>query len=91
VNRRVHWVSVCATGDHHTSATLGRIDQRVAHLQDLLDRLEAARVRLEQAPDAAAAADILGELNDIAQEVSAEVERQRRELEADDDGQLGLL
>jgi hypothetical protein len=68
-----------------------RIDARVAHLQALLDRLEAARVRLEAAPDAATAAEILGELNDVAQEVSTEVERQRRELEADDDAQLGLL
>lgn len=69
------------------------IDERVAHLKILLDRLEVARVQLETAPDAAAAADVLAELNDVAQEVSAEVERQRRELDsdADDDAQLGLL
>jgi hypothetical protein len=69
------------------------MDDRVGHLKSLLDRLEDARARLEAAPDAAAAADVLNELNAIAQEVSAEVERQRRAVAEDegDDAQLGLL
>jgi hypothetical protein len=69
------------------------MDDRVEHLKSLLDRLEDARGRLETAPDAAAAADVLNELNAIAQEVSAEVERQRRAVAEDDgdDAQLGLL
>ena len=69
------------------------MDDPVEHLKTLLDRLEDARSRLEAAPDAAAAADVLGELNAIAQEVSAEVERQRRAVAEDegDDAQLGLL
>ena len=68
------------------------MDDRVEHLKSLLDRLDA-RARLEAAPDAAAAADVLNELNGIAQEVSAEVERQRRAVAEDegDDAQLGLL
>lgn len=70
------------------------VDDRIDHLKSLLDRLEEARARLEAAPDAATAADVLGELNDVAQEVSAEVERQRRAVaddEGGDDAQLGLL
>ena len=61
------------------------MDDRIDHLKALLDRLEDARARLEAAPDAATAADVLGELNEVAQEVSAEVERQRRAV-ADDEG-----
>jgi hypothetical protein len=67
---------------------------RVARLQDLLDRLEAARARLDAAADADSAVEILGELERLAQEVAAEVDRQRRAV-ADDDGsddaQLDLL
>jgi hypothetical protein len=48
-------------------------------------------VRLESTTDADGLADVLGELNDLAQQVSAEIERQRRELESEDDAQLGLL
>jgi hypothetical protein len=69
-------------------------DEQVAHLQVLLDRLEAARAKLDGAADASTAADVLAELNEIAQEVAAEVERQRRALgddEPGDDAQLGLL
>lgn len=68
------------------------MDDRVEHLKSLLERLDDARARLEAAPDAATAADVLGELNDIAQEVSTEVERQRRAVaEGDDDAQLPLI
>jgi hypothetical protein len=70
------------------------VDDRIDHLKGLLDRLEDARARLEAAPDAATAADVLGELNEVAQEVSVEVERQRRAVaddEGGDDAQLGLL
>ena len=69
------------------------MNDRVEHLKMLLDRLEEARARLEAASDAAEAADALGELNVISQEVSAEVERQRRAVAEDegDDAQLGLL
>jgi hypothetical protein len=66
------------------------------HIQDLealLGRLEQARERLEHATDAEQAVAALEELDRIAQDVSSEVDRQRRNL-ADagvDDGQLGLL
>ncbi len=48
-------------------------------LQGLLDRLEAARARLEGLEDPEQAVDVLGELSELAREVQAEVERARRE------------
>lgn len=67
----------------------------MSELATLVDRLEDARRRLEeQASDPSAAAAILGELNDLAQRLSTEVERERRLLTAVDDAdesQLGLL
>ena len=48
-------------------------------LQSLLDRLEAARERLEQVKDSEAAIDVLQELVDLGKEVQAEIERQKRE------------
>ena len=50
-----------------------------ARLQSLLDRLEAARERLEQAQSSEAAIDVLQELVDLGKEVQAEIERQKRE------------
>ena len=48
-------------------------------LQGLLERLEAARLRLEGLEDPEQAVEVLGELNELAREVQAEVERARRE------------
>jgi hypothetical protein len=46
-------------------------------LQDLLDRLEQARQRLDAAEDSDAAVDVLQDLVQLAKEVQAEIERQR--------------
>jgi hypothetical protein len=51
----------------------------VGRLQELLDRLEAARKRLEETDDPERAVDILRELADLAKEVQVEIERARRE------------
>ena len=70
------------------------MDDRIEHLHALLARLESANARLATAPDAAVAAGILAEINEVAHEVSTEVERQRRAVGEDDgvhDPQLGLL
>jgi hypothetical protein len=48
-------------------------------LQGLLDRLEEARGRLAAADGADAAVDVLQDLVDLAKEVQAEIEQQRRE------------
>ena len=52
-------------------------EQTTARLQDLLDRLEIARAKLEAAQDSDAAVDVLQELVDLSKEVQAEIERQR--------------
>jgi poly(A) polymerase Pap1 len=47
----------------------------------LLDRLEAARAKLEATQDPQEAVDVLAELSEIAKEVEAEVARAKREAE----------
>ena len=54
----------------------------VARLQELLEKVEAARAGLETAEDPERAVEILQELADLAKEVQAEVERARREADA---------
>ena len=51
----------------------------VTRLQQLLDRLEVARKRLEETQEPDRAVDVLRELADLAKEVQAEIERARRE------------
>jgi hypothetical protein len=51
----------------------------VGRLQELLDRLELARKRLEETDDPDRAVDTLRELADLAKEVQVEIERARRE------------
>jgi hypothetical protein len=51
----------------------------VGRLQELLDRLEGARKRLEETDDPERAVDVLRELADLAKEVQVEIERARRE------------
>lgn len=48
----------------------------------LLDRLEAARAKLEATQDPQEAVDVLAELSEIAKEVEAEVARAKREADA---------
>jgi hypothetical protein len=50
--------------------------------EDLLEKLEQARTRLEQTEDPEAAIDVLSELAEIAKEVEAELARARREAGA---------
>lgn len=54
----------------------------VKRLEELLDRLEAARAELERTEDAERAVAVLQELAELAKEVQAEVERARRESDA---------
>ena len=51
----------------------------VTRLQELLDRLEVARKRLEDTQDPDQAVDTLRELAELAKEVQGEIERARRE------------
>jgi hypothetical protein len=50
--------------------------------EDLLEKLEAARSRLEATDDPEAAIEVLGELSDLAREVEAELARAKREADA---------
>jgi hypothetical protein len=50
--------------------------------EDLLEKLEAARARLEATEDPEAAIEVLGELADLAREVEAELTRAKREADA---------
>ena len=54
----------------------------VARLQELLEKVEAARAQLEGTDDPERAVQILQELADLAKEVQAEVETARREADA---------
>jgi predicted nucleic acid-binding Zn-ribbon protein len=51
----------------------------VTRLQQLLDRLEVARKRLEGTQEPDQAVDTLRELAELAKEVQIEIERARRE------------
>jgi hypothetical protein len=50
--------------------------------EELLDKLEAARARLESTEDPEAAIEVLSELSELAREVEAELTRAKREADA---------
>jgi hypothetical protein len=49
---------------------------------ELLEQLEEARAKLEQTEDPDVAVDLLAEITDLAKEAHAEIERARREADA---------
>jgi hypothetical protein len=55
--------------------------------EELLTKVEQARARLETTNEPDAALDVLGELADLAKEVEAEIQRAKREAEAEADAQ----
>ena len=54
-------------------------EDALTRAEELLERLERTRVRLEETADPEAAIDILGELAEIAKQVEGELEQARRE------------
>ena len=52
------------------------------HAAALLDRLEEKRAELEATEDPDAAVELLGEITELAKEAHAEIERARREADA---------
>ena len=50
--------------------------------EDLLEKLEAARARLEATDDSDAAIEVLSELAELAREVEVELTRAKREADA---------
>jgi hypothetical protein len=63
-------------------------EEALNRAEELLGRLEAARAELErlsQADDAEKALDILGELAELSKAIEEELQRAKRETEADAD------
>jgi hypothetical protein len=57
-------------------------EESLARAESLLERLDAARARLEGTEDPERAIELLGELSELAKEVQAEIERAKREADA---------
>jgi hypothetical protein len=58
-------------------------DDSLRRAEELLERLEAARGRLEQTQDPDEAIEILGELAEIARDVEAALAKAKEEADAD--------
>jgi hypothetical protein len=57
-------------------------EESLKRAEDLLEKLEAARARLESTDDPDAAIEVLSELSELAREVEAELTRAKREADA---------
>ena len=57
-------------------------EERLKSAEELLDRLERTRARLEETKDPDAAIEILSELSRIAKEVEAQLQQAKREAES---------
>jgi hypothetical protein len=57
-------------------------DDPLERAEQLLERLEAERARLEQATDPEVVIDVLGQLAELAREIEAELNRAQREAGA---------
>ncbi len=61
---------------------MSEAEASLARVEELLERLEAARARPESTDDPEAAIETLGQLQEIAKEVEAELTRARRAADA---------
>jgi poly(A) polymerase Pap1 len=57
-------------------------EESLKRAEHLLDKLEAARAKLESTDDPDAAIQVLSELSELAREVEAELTRAKREADA---------
>ena len=57
-------------------------EERLRNAEELLDRLERTRARLEETTDPDEAIEVLTELSEIAKEVEAQLQQARREAES---------
>jgi hypothetical protein len=62
-------------------------EESLQRAESLLGRLEETRARLESTEDPNAALELLGELAELAKEVEGEIQRAKREAEADADAE----
>jgi hypothetical protein len=56
-------------------------EERLRNAEELLDRLERTRARLEETTDPDEAIEVLTELSEIAKEVEAQLQQAKREAE----------
>ena len=56
-------------------------EERLRNAEQLLDRLERTRARLEETTDPDEAIEVLTELSEIAKEVEAQLQQAKREAE----------
>jgi hypothetical protein len=57
-------------------------EDALARAEELLERLEATRVRLEETEDPQQAVEVLAELSELAKQVEGELQRARRQAGA---------
>ncbi|HUH20883.1 MAG: hypothetical protein ABW227_00940 [Gaiellaceae bacterium] len=57
-------------------------EERLKNAEELLDRLERTRARLEETTDPDEAIEVLTELSEIAKEVEAQLQQAKREAES---------
>jgi hypothetical protein len=62
-------------------------EESLRRAEELLTKVEQARARLDSTDDPDAALDMLAQLADLAKEVEAEIQRAKREAEAEADAQ----
>ena len=60
-------------------------EESLRRAEDLLGRLEETRARLEGTEDPESALELLGDLAELAKEVEGEIQRAKRDAEADAD------
>jgi hypothetical protein len=58
------------------------VEDSLKRAEELLEKLEAARARLDSTEDPDAAIEVLSELSELAREVEAELTRAKREADA---------
>ena len=57
-------------------------EERLKNAEELLDRLERTRARLEETTDPDEAIEVLTELSEIAKEVEAQLQQAKREADS---------
>jgi hypothetical protein len=58
-------------------------EESLRRAEELMERLEQSRIRLEETTDPEAAIDILSELAEIAKEIEAALSQAKREADAE--------
>lgn len=86
---RVRLHDLAQPGDHRRDDTLCAMsaEDSLRRAEELLTRVEEARARLETTDDPDAALDVLADLAELAKQVEGEIQRAKREAEAEADAE----